>query len=156
MKASNVRLGSFYATKNHGVVRVAADALVPGHFICWEQDGQEPLTLPARELLSSTLPLGAGAAAPGKAPIDRAFALLARLSATATPARALSRAASKLVWLARNSSKVRSIYWLSVAVLDHKHALAAAALGDEALMADHVVRRDRSIELFAHRATRGM
>ena len=51
MKRSEVILGSFYTTKDYGIVRVMADSLVKGHFLAYEQDGQEPVTLPARALL---------------------------------------------------------------------------------------------------------
>jgi hypothetical protein len=51
MKSTEVILGGFYTTKSHGTVRVMADALVKGHFVAWEQDAQDPITVPARELV---------------------------------------------------------------------------------------------------------
>lgn len=86
------------------------------------------------------------------AAIDRAFALIARLTNSATPARRMTRASDKLAALATRSPRARAFYWLALAISDHKHATLAAALRDsDKVVAIHVARRNRAIRLFARR-----
>lgn len=86
------------------------------------------------------------------AALGRALALIARLDNSATPARSMTRASAKLAALASRSPRARAFYWLSQAVNDHKHATLAAALRDgDKVVADHVARRDRALQLFARR-----
>lgn len=84
------------------------------------------------------------------AALDRAFALIARLNDSVTPARSTTRAAEKVARLAGQKGSA-ALYWLSSALVEHKHALVMMAL-DEQKAAAHVVKRDRALELYATRS----
>lgn len=83
-------------------------------------------------------------------PKARAAALFDRINTSSRPARAAERASAKVFRLAEKKDSA-ALFWLSIALWEHKRALVAMVRAEPAACV-HCGRRDHALKLFATRS----